>query len=122
MRFLPESFPLSVIGIKWDAINHPASWSPTNRIDTVAEPTLYPDIMRHAKSLSTKPIWLNKDQVIRPGRQQAEHLTETKVQMGRRLLARLGECCRTVEDPRLPWPLHDRRIDAEHLEITITAP
>lgn len=56
--------------VEWDVINHPASWSPTNRIDTVLGPSLYPDLMRRARRLSTVPMWLNEDQVFRPGRQQ----------------------------------------------------
>jgi GH35 family endo-1,4-beta-xylanase len=64
--------------IEWDAINHPASWSPTNRITAVTGPSLYPDLMRHARSLSTVPMWLNEDQVFRPGRQQEDYYQETK--------------------------------------------
>jgi GH35 family endo-1,4-beta-xylanase len=64
--------------IEWDAINHPASWSPTNRITKVTGPSLYPDLMRHARSLSSVPMWLNEDQVFRPGRQQEDYYEETK--------------------------------------------
>lgn len=64
--------------IEWDAINHPASWSLSNRITAVTGPTLYPDIMRHARSLSSVPMWLNEDQVFRPGRQQEDYYEETK--------------------------------------------
>lgn len=64
--------------IEWDAINHPASWSPTNRITNVTGPTLFPDLMRHARSLSSVPMWLNEDQVFRPGRQQEDYYQETK--------------------------------------------
>lgn len=72
---------LPVIGhrvIEWDAINHPASWSPTNRITAVTGPTLYPDLMRHARSLSSVPMWLNEDQVFRSGRQQEDYYQETQ--------------------------------------------
>ena len=65
--------------IEWDAINHPASWSPTNRITNVTGPTLYPDLMRHARSLSSVPMWLNEDQVFRPGRQQEEDRKSTRL-------------------------------------------
>lgn len=64
--------------IEWDVINHPASWSPSNRIDTVVGPSLYPEVMRHARSLTTVPMWLNEDQVFRPGRQQEDFFKEAR--------------------------------------------
>ena len=64
--------------IEWDAINHPASWSPTNRITNVTGRAFYADIMRHARGLSSVPMWLNEDQVFRPGRQQEDYYEETR--------------------------------------------
>jgi GH35 family endo-1,4-beta-xylanase len=64
--------------IEWDAINHPASWSPTNRITNVTGRAFYADIMRHARGLSSVPMWLNEDQVFRPGRQQEDYYQETQ--------------------------------------------
>jgi endo-1,4-beta-xylanase len=64
--------------IEWDAINHPASWSPTNRITAVTGRAFYADIMRHARSLSSLPMWLNEDQVFRAGRQQEDYYQETR--------------------------------------------
>ena len=66
--------------IEWDAINHPASWSPSNRIDSVLGPSLCPDIMRHARSLGSVPMWLNEDQLFRPGHQQEEYYQSAKIQ------------------------------------------
>lgn len=64
--------------VEWDAINHPASWSPTNRITNVTGRDFYAEIMRHARGLSRLPMWLNEDQVFRPGRQQEEYFAEAR--------------------------------------------
>ena len=64
--------------MEWDAINHPASWSPSNRITAVTGRSFYADIMRHARGLSSVPMWLNEDQVFRPGRQQEDYYEETR--------------------------------------------
>lgn len=64
--------------VEWDAINHPASWSPTNRITNVTGRGFYAEIMQHARGLSRVPMWLNEDQVFRPGRQQEEYFAEAK--------------------------------------------
>lgn len=79
-------------------------------------------LFQHAGSLPTKPMWLDKEQVFRLGRQQEDPFTETKGLMGWQLLAQLGGSCRTVKVLPLPWPLYDRRLNPAHLEITITAP
>jgi GH35 family endo-1,4-beta-xylanase len=70
---------LSATGTKvteWDAINHPASWDPANRVDRVVGPTLYAETMRRARGATKLPLWVNEDQVFRPGRQQEDYFRE----------------------------------------------
>lgn len=64
--------------IEWDAINHPASWSPSNRLELALGPGYYVEVMRRAVETGRVPMWLNEDQVYRPGRQQEEYFAVAK--------------------------------------------
>lgn len=58
---------------EWDALNHPAGWEAGNCIDTVLGQEFYTEVFREARKLTTLPLWINEDQVFRPGRQQEEY-------------------------------------------------
>ncbi len=58
---------------EWDALNHPAGWEPRSTIDTVLGDAIYAEVFREARKLTTLPLWINEDQVFRPGRQQEEY-------------------------------------------------
>ncbi len=56
---------------EWDAINHPAGWSiPRKTIDAYFGDSFYADMCKEARKLLTTPLFVNEDQVFRPGRQQ----------------------------------------------------
>lgn len=59
---------------EWDAVNHPAGWSsPRSTVDQVIGPDFYAEVFRTARTLSSAPLFINEDQVFRPGRQQEEY-------------------------------------------------
>ncbi|MBK8094864.1 MAG: endo-1,4-beta-xylanase [Verrucomicrobiaceae bacterium] len=58
---------------EWDALNHPAGWEPQSTIDTVLGDAFYAEVFREAERLTALPLWINEDQVFRPGRQQEEY-------------------------------------------------
>lgn len=58
---------------EWDALNHPAGWEKGICIDTVLGEAFYAEVFREARKLSKLPLWINEDQVFRPGRQQEEY-------------------------------------------------
>jgi len=58
---------------EWDALNHPAGWEAGNCIDTLLGQEFYAEVFREARKLTTLPLWINEDQVFRPGRQQEEY-------------------------------------------------
>lgn len=55
---------------EWDAVNHPAGWSGDGGVERVTGEELFNDVFREARALSKLPMWINEDQVFRPGRQQ----------------------------------------------------
>lgn len=58
---------------EWDAVNHPVGWeNPRRTVDGVAGADLYADVFKHARQKTGAPLWINEDQVFRPGRQQDE--------------------------------------------------
>ncbi len=59
--------------IEWDAINHLAGWD--RNIDTATGLDFYTEIMRTARAATDRPLWVNEDQVFRPGRQQEDYHT-----------------------------------------------
>ena len=59
--------------VEWDCINHPAGWEAKGCIDTVLGPGLYPDFLKAARQRTKLPLWVNEDQLFRPGRQQEEY-------------------------------------------------
>ena len=58
---------------EWDAVNHPVGWSsPRATVDQVVGSDLYADVFKAARAKTGAPLWINEDQVFRPGRQQEE--------------------------------------------------
>ena len=60
---------------EWDALNHPAGWERGICIDTVLGGKFYTEVFQEARKLTKLPLWINEDQVFRPGRQQEEYFT-----------------------------------------------
>jgi GH35 family endo-1,4-beta-xylanase len=60
---------------EWDALNHPAGWEKGICIDTVLGSDFYSEVFKEARKLTRLPLWINEDQVFRPGRQQEEYYT-----------------------------------------------
>jgi len=59
--------------VEWDAINHLAGWD--KNIDESTGPEFYTGIMKAARAATQLPLWVNEDQVFRPGRQQEDYYT-----------------------------------------------
>ena len=59
--------------MEWDAINHLAGWD--KNIDEVTGLDFYSDIMRASRAATKLPLWVNEDQVFRPGRQREDYFT-----------------------------------------------
>ena len=57
--------------MEWDAINHLAGWD--KNIDEVTGLDFYSVIMKTARAATKLPLWVNEDQVFRPGRQQEDY-------------------------------------------------
>lgn len=58
---------------EWDAVNHPVGWSdPRATVDQVVGPDLYANVFKAARARTKVPLWINEDQIFRPGRQQEE--------------------------------------------------
>lgn len=58
---------------EWDAVNHPVGWSnPRATVDQVVGPDFYAEVFKAARARTGLPLWINEDQVFRPGRQQDE--------------------------------------------------
>ena len=58
---------------EWDAVNHPVGWeSPRRTVDQVISPDFYAEVFKAARMKTAVPLWINEDQVFRPGRQQDE--------------------------------------------------
>jgi GH35 family endo-1,4-beta-xylanase len=57
--------------IEWDAINHLAGWD--KNIDEATGVAFYAEIMKAARAATSLPLWVNEDQVFRPGRQQEDY-------------------------------------------------
>lgn len=58
---------------EWDCLNHPAGWEAKNNVDTVCGDTIYADVLRECRQLTKKPLWVNEDQLFRPGRQGEDY-------------------------------------------------
>ena len=64
---------LPVVGgrvCEWDAVNHPAGWSGDGGVERVTGEGFFNEVFREARALSKLPMWINEDQMFRPGRQQ----------------------------------------------------
>ena len=62
---------------EWDAINHLAGWD--KNIDEATGVKFYSDIMQAARSATKHALWVNEDQVFRPGRQQEDYFKRIKL-------------------------------------------
>ncbi len=64
---------------EWDAVNHPVGWSdPRSTVDQVIAPDFYADVIKAARQRLHVPLFVNEDQVFRPGRQQDEYFEAIK--------------------------------------------
>ena len=59
--------------MEWDAINHLAGWD--KNVDEVTGLGFYSEIMKTSRAATKLPLWVNEDQVFRPGRQQEDYYT-----------------------------------------------
>lgn len=59
--------------MEWDAINHLAGWD--RNIDESTGLDFYTEIMKACRAATKLPLWVNEDQVFRPGRQQEDYYT-----------------------------------------------
>lgn len=57
--------------MEWDAINHLAGWD--KNIDEVTGLDFYDEVWRACRAATKLPLWVNEDQVFRPGRQQEDY-------------------------------------------------
>ncbi len=57
--------------MEWDAINHLAGWD--KNIDEATGLDFYTEIMKAARAATPLPLWVNEDQIFRPGRQQEDY-------------------------------------------------
>lgn len=58
---------------EWDAVNHPIGWEdPRRTVDQVAGLDLYAEVFKAARARTGVPLFINEDQMFRPGRQQEE--------------------------------------------------
>ena len=58
---------------EWDAVNHPVGWEdPRRTVDQAIDPGFYAEVFKTARQHTGLPLWINEDQVFRPGRQQDE--------------------------------------------------
>lgn len=56
---------------EWDMLNHPAGWTiPRKTVDAYFDDGFYAAMYREARALVKTPLYVNEDQVFRPGRQQ----------------------------------------------------
>jgi endo-1,4-beta-xylanase len=60
---------------EWDALNHPVGWEKGMCVDTLLGDAFYAEVFQEARKLTKLPLWINEDQVFRPGRQQDEYFT-----------------------------------------------
>ncbi len=67
---------LPVVGdrvCEWDALNHPVGWEKGICVDSVLGESFYAGVFEEARKHTNLPLWINEDQVFRPGRQQEEY-------------------------------------------------
>ena len=57
--------------LEWDAINHLAGWD--KNVDEATGLDFYTEIMKTCRAATKLPLWVNEDQVFRPGRQQEDY-------------------------------------------------
>jgi GH35 family endo-1,4-beta-xylanase len=81
LSHLAEKVP--VVGnrvCEWDAINHLSGWA--ENVNAATGNGIYADVMRTARGLTRLPLWVNEDQVFRPGRQQEDYFALIKELIG----------------------------------------
>lgn len=58
---------------EWDAVNHPVGWeNPRRTVDQVVGREFYAEVFKAARARTSAPLFINEDQIFRPGRQQEE--------------------------------------------------
>jgi GH35 family endo-1,4-beta-xylanase len=58
----------------WDVINHPVGWTnPPQTVRDVLGRGFYGDVIREAKRLTDRPLWINEDRVFNAGFQQENY-------------------------------------------------
>ena len=62
---------------EWDAINHLAGWD--KNIDEATGVKFYSEIMQAARAATKLALWVNEDQIFRPGRQQEDYYKRIKL-------------------------------------------
>lgn len=56
---------------EWDVLNHPAGWTiPRKTVDAFFDDGFYAEMYKAARPLVKTPLFVNEDQVFRPGKQQ----------------------------------------------------
>ena len=58
--------------VEWDVINHPIAWQGAELLGTKEPPldSLSMDVLHEAARLTKLPLWINEDQIFKPGAQQ----------------------------------------------------
>jgi GH35 family endo-1,4-beta-xylanase len=63
----------------WDVINHPVGWTnPPQTVRDVLGHGFYADVIREARRLTDRPLWVNEDRVFHAGFQQEYYFTCVK--------------------------------------------
>ena len=61
---------------EFDVINHPVGWTnPPQTVRDVLGRGFYADVIRTARSLTDKPLWINEDRTFNPGFQQDHYFS-----------------------------------------------
>jgi endo-1,4-beta-xylanase len=59
----------------FDVLNHPVGWSnPPQTVRDVLGPDFYADVIRSARKLTDRPLWINEDRTFHPGFQQDNYI------------------------------------------------
>jgi len=60
----------------FDVLNHPVGWSnPPQTVRGVLGPGFYADVIREARGLTDRPLWVNEDRTFNPGFQQDHYFS-----------------------------------------------
>ena len=60
----------------FDVLNHPVGWSnPPQTVRDVLGPRFYAEVIRSARRLTDRPLWINEDRTFNPGFQQDHYVS-----------------------------------------------